>query len=248
MRLIAGVVVAGLIVTGCSTADSKDIRTSGIKADFRVTVKDNETRVDVLATLRAGTLTYVELGNDEAINVAGTNSMTEQDPTFIRTKLRRNKSLGVTNYSGRLEDELLAVTHVSFDLHRDSDNESAQSNVNLPERLQLIAPAVGTRASRQSPITVRISGPSYLPTTVNWTGSCIQEGELRLPPRSVVGHIPAGRIKQSPVSPSAGQTATTSCTVTIKVFRRENGTLSPAFKDGSVVAEAQSSRDITSIP
>ncbi|MFB6726373.1 hypothetical protein ACFCV3_39760, partial [Kribbella sp. NPDC056345] len=248
MRLIAGVVVAGLIVTGCSTADSKDIRTSGIRADFRVTVKDNEQRADVLATLRAGTLTYVELGNDEAINVAGTNTMSEQDPTLIQTKLRRNKSLGVTNYSGRLEGELRAVTHVTFILHRDSDNESAaQSTVTLPERLQLTAPAVGTTASRQSPLTVRFeSGPTDLPTTVNWTGSCIQEGELRLPAGGVVAHIPAGRIKQSPVSPSAGQTATTSCTVTIKVFRRATGALDPAFKDGSVVAEAQSVREITS--
>lgn len=234
-------VVAGLIVTGCSTADSKDIRTSGIKADLRVTVKDNERRADVLATLRAGTLTYVKLGNDEAISVSGTDSSTD---------LRRNKSLGVTNYSGRLEGELRAGTEVTFNLQRDSDNESApHSTVALPERLQLIAPAVGTTASRQSPITVRFeSGPTDLPTTVNWNGSCIQEGELRLPAGGVVGHIPAGRIKQSPVSPSAGQTATTSCTVTIKVFRRATGALDPAFKDGSVVAEAQSSRDITSIP
>jgi len=235
------VVVAGLIVTGCSTADSKDIRTSGIKADLRVTVTDHDRRADLLATLRAGTLTYVKLGDDEAINVSSSDSATD---------LRRSKSLGVTTYSGRLEGELRAGTEVTFNLRRDSNNESApHSTVMLPERLQLIAPAAGTAASRQSPITVRFdSGPTSLPTTVNWTGSCVQEGELQLPPGGVVAHIPAGRIKEKTVSPSAGQTADTSCTVRIKVSREATGALDPAYKDGSIVAEAQSFRDITSIP
>src|SRR3954471_3048333 len=96
VRLIASVVAAGLILAGCSTADSKDVRTSGIKADLLVTVKDHDRRAELLATLRAGTLTYVKLGNDEAINVSSSDSATE---------LRRNKSLGVTTYSGRLEGE-----------------------------------------------------------------------------------------------------------------------------------------------
>lgn len=234
-------VAASLMLVGCSTADSKDIRTSGIKADLLVTVKDHDRRAELLATLRAGTLTYVKLGDDEAINVSSSDSSTE---------LRRTKSLGVTTYSGRLEGELRAGTEVTFDLRRDSNNESApHSTVTLPERLQLIAPAVGTTASRQSPITVRFeSGPTDLPTTVSWSGSCIQNGELRLPAGGVVTHIPAGRIKPTAVSPSAGQSADASCTVRIKVFRRATGALDPAYKEGSIVAEAQSFRDITSIP
>src|SRR5689334_21260674 len=89
VRHIAGLVAAGLILAGCSTADAKDIRTSGIKADFLVTVKDHERRADVLATLRAGTLTFVKLGDGESVNVSGSGSAAE---------LRRTKNLGVTNY------------------------------------------------------------------------------------------------------------------------------------------------------
>lgn len=233
-------VAAGLILAGCSTADSKDIRTSGIKADLRVTVKDHERRADVLATLRAGTLTYVKLGSGESITTAASGASVQ---------LGVNKMLGVTNYSGRLDGDLTAGTEVTFDLQRDGDNESApHSTVFLPERLQLIAPAVGTTASRSSSITVRIdSAPADQPTTVSWNGQCVQAGEIQLPSGVTIAQIPAGRIRQLAATASPGQRNTNSCTITLTAYRRTTGSLDPAFKEGSIVAEAQSSRNITSI-
>ncbi|GAA0624048.1 hypothetical protein GCM10009534_69570 [Kribbella sandramycini] len=229
---------AALILTGCSTADAKDIRTSGIRADFVVTVKDRSRGADVRGTLRAGTLTYVKLGDGESLHVTGGTASTD---------LRHSKSLGVTSYLGRLDGEQRAGTEITFDLRRDSENQSApRSTVVLPERLQLTAPAIGTTASRKSPLAVRFdSAPTDLPTTVHWSGPCIQDGELRLPSGAVGGQIPANAIRLA-ATPSPGQPGV-ACTIKVKVFRQAIGVRDPAFKDGTVIAEAQSTRELTSI-
>ncbi|MFC9693366.1 hypothetical protein ACFTSF_32755 [Kribbella sp. NPDC056951] len=242
MRLIAGVVAAGLIVTGCSTADSKDIRTSGIKAGLHVTVKDHEQRADVLATLRAGTLTFVKLNDGESISASGGGGS---------VKLERHKSLGVTNYSGRLDGTLNAGTEVTFDLQRNSENDPApRSVVSLPERVLLTAPANGTTYSRRAAIPVRFETvPTDQQTKVQWDGICVQQGEIQVPSGASSVVIPGGKITLVPPSTAspAGQSSTT-CNVRITVIRTTTGSLDPAYKEGSVIGEAQSARDIVSTP
>ncbi|TDD59538.1 hypothetical protein E1263_14405 [Kribbella antibiotica] len=238
MRLIAGLVVAGVILSGCSTADSQDIHTSGIKADLRVTVTDYLPGAEAEALLRVGTLTYVKLGKNESISASGAGSTQE---------LMRNKSLGVTNYSTPLNGTFKGGDEITFALKRNPETSAPSSTVVLPERLQLTAPATGTTASRTSPITVQFYSvaPTALPTTVSWSGSCIQESSLQFPPGATGGKIPADLITLA-TAPSPDQ-SNTKCTIRIRVFRQTKGSLDPAFKEGSITAEAQSFREITSI-
>jgi hypothetical protein len=60
-----------LVVAGSSTVDSKDIRTSGITADYVVTLPESTDAADVSASFRVGTLTFVDLGDGESIKASG---------------------------------------------------------------------------------------------------------------------------------------------------------------------------------
>jgi len=237
VKRIAALAVV-LVLTGCSTVESKDIRTSGLSAGLVVTLPENADEADVSATLRVGTLTFVELGTEEEITAAGGGKS---------ATLKHRRSAGVTSYAGRLDGVTAAGTEITFSLKRDGDNESApRSTVVLPERVRMVAPAAGTTFSRRKDIAVRFaSEPSQLPTNLGWAGECVQPGSLEVPPGQTSATIARGLIRQVTTTPTPGKD-TSRCQVRLTLTRRTEGKLDGAFKDGSVSAESQSVRDIVS--
>ncbi|WP_329001134.1 hypothetical protein OHA18_42720 [Kribbella sp. NBC_00709] len=239
MKRIAAL-VAVLALTGCSTVQSKDIRTGGMTANLVVTLPEATDAADVSASLQVGNLTFVELGDGEKIRASGGGK---------DVKLKHHRAAGVTDYSNRLDGVVTAGTEITFDLERGGDNDSApRSTVKLPERVHLVAPAAGTTLSRRRDIAVRFeSEPSQLPSLLTWAGACIQEGDLELPPGQTSAVIARGSIKQVTTTPTPGQDISR-CEVRLSLTRRTEGTLDPAFKNGSVTAESESARMITSAP
>jgi len=234
MRPLAVLIVTALVLTGCSTVDSADIRTSGMTADLFVKLPEDANSVDVTASFRVGTLTYVELGGGEKVSASADG----QNET-----LRRGKFAGATSYTGQL-DATKPGTEITFDLKRDGDNTSAPSStVTLPEPVHLTAPA--GKLSRRATIQVTFaSGPAQ---ALTWTGPCIQTGSLEIEAGRSSATIAAGLIRAvAPASPGAG--TSTTCQLTLTLTRRTTGKLDGAFKDGSVVAEAQSVRQAVSAP
>ncbi|MEU4607266.1 hypothetical protein AB0F43_30140 [Kribbella sp. NPDC023972] len=238
MKRIAALAVV-LILTGCSTVESKDVRTSGITANLLVTLPENADQADVNASLRVGTLTFVELGADDRITASGGGQT---------TRLDHHRAAGVTRYSNRL-DAAKAGTEITFSLERDGDNESApRSTVVLPERVRLVAPAAGTTYSRRTAIAVRFdSGPSQQPSILTWAGECIQPGSLQLEPGRTSATIARGSIKPAATTVTPAGSSST-CQIDLTLTRRVEGTLDEAFKDGSIAAESQSVRRVVSAP
>lgn len=237
VKRIAALAVV-LVLTGCSTVESKDIRTSGMTANLVVTLPENADEADVSASLRVGTLTFVELGGDEELSAAGGGQT---------AKLDHHRAAGVTNYSTRLNGVTKAGTEITVSLKRDGDNESAPaSTVVLPERVRLTAPAAGTTYSRRKPIAVKFdSEPSQQPSILTWAGECVEPGSLQLEPGRTTATIARGSIKPAATTPG---TSPTTCPVDLTLSRRVEGTLDKAFKDGSIAAESQSVRRVVSAP
>ena len=208
-------------------------------ADLLVTLPEGATSADVSATLRVGTLTFVELGGDEEMSASGDGKT---------ASLKRGKFGGATSYTGRLAGVAKPGTEVAFALQRDGDNASApRSTVTLPEPVRLTAPAAGARFSRRSSdIAVRFSsGPSEVGSVLTWTGECIQSGSLELEPGRTAVTISRGSIKQVTSPPS---NSSSTCQITVTLTRRTKGKLDEAFKDGFVAAESQSVRQVVSAP
>jgi hypothetical protein len=230
-----------LVVAGCSTVQSKDVRTSGISATYVVTLPDSADVADVSASYRVGTLTFVELGDGESVTSSGGGK---------DVKLKHHKSAGVTDYDGQLDGVVAAGTEVTFDLTRGSGNDSApKSTVKLPERVKLTAPQTGTTYSRRAAIPVRFdSGPSDLSSLITWAGDCIQPGSLQLESGRTSVSLPPGSLRPVTGTPTPGRKPSTICLVTMTLTRRTDGTLDSAFKDGSITAQSESSRQINSAP
>ncbi|HEY3560403.1 MAG TPA: hypothetical protein VGL05_23220 [Kribbella sp.] len=230
-----------LILAGCSTVQSKDIRTSGITATYVVTLPETTDVAAVSASYRVGTLTFVELGDGESVTSSGGGK---------DVKLKRHKAAGVTDYDGQLDGVVAAGTEITFDLTRGDGNDSApRSTVNLPERVKLTAPRTGTTYSRRAALPVRFeSGPSDLPALVSWAGDCVQPGSLQLEPGRTSVSIPPGSIRPVTGTPTPGVKPSATCAVSVSLTRRTDGTLDKAFKDGSVTAQSESTRQITSAP
>ncbi|MGZ0152816.1 hypothetical protein ACXJJ3_37560 [Kribbella sp. WER1] len=238
-RIVVGALV--LVLAGCSTVQSKDVRTSGITATYVVTLPETTDVADVSASYRVGTLTFIELGDGESVTSSGGGK---------DVKLKHHKSAGVTDYDGQLDGVVAPGTEITFDLKRGSNDDSAPtSTVKLPERVKLTAPQTGTAYSRRAALAVRFdSGPSDLPAVVTWAGDCVQSGSLELEPGRTSASIPPGSIRPVTGTPTPGRKPTTTCPVTLMLTRRADGTLDKAFKDGSVTAQSESSRQISSTP
>jgi hypothetical protein len=233
-----------VVLTGCSTVDSADVRTSGLTGNVVASVPEGASYTDVDASLTVGTLTFVQLGDGEKLTAsAGGKSVT----------LKRQKISGATSYRGRLAGVKDAGTEIVIDLQRDGDNTSApRSAVRLPETVSLEAPAAGAGFSRaRDDIRVRIASPSKLPAILTWAGPCIVAGSIDLEPGRTDVTISRGTLK--PLTPSStGATpppaSAATCQISLTVTRRSDGVLDPAFKNGSIRAESQSTRQVTSAP
>ncbi|MET9275991.1 hypothetical protein [Kribbella sp. NPDC003557] len=240
MKRIA-VVATVLVLAGCSTVDSKDIRTSGITANYVVTLPETAEVANVSASYRVGTLTFVELGDGESVRSSGGGKEVE---------LKRHHAAGVTDYSGQLDGVVQAGTEITFDLTRGMGDDSAPSStVRLPERVRLAAPLAGATYSRRVAIPVRIdSRPSELPSVLTWAGECILTDSLELVPGRTSATIPAGSIRPSQTTPTPGVKPPATCPVNLTLTRRTEGTLDKTFKNGHITAETESVRRISSVP
>ncbi|WP_433005816.1 hypothetical protein [Kribbella sp. CA-294648] len=227
-----------VLITGCSTVDSADIDTSGITANLLVTVPDGTTTAEVSATLRVGTMTYVELGGGEKISASGGGHT---------ATLKRGKLAGATSYTGRLDGACTAGTEITFALERDGGKASAPTSVvKIPEPIRLTAPAAGARISRQSDLVLRFAAAAD-GGVLSWAGPCVQGGSVTLEGGRTSATISRGTIRALP-TPTPNAEATVSCELILTLTRRSDGTLDKTFKDGSVAAEIQTVRQVVTAP
>ena len=234
MRSLGVLIGLALVVTGCSTVDSADIKTSGMTADLLVKLPENADAVDVTASFRVGNLTYVELGSGENVEVSAEGK---------REQLHRGKFAGATSYTGQLGVSKGSKVEINLALNRAGGNTSAPSStVVLPEPVHLSQPVGGTKLSRRKDVQVTFaSGPAQ---TLTWSGPCIQTGSLEIEPGRSSTTIAAGLIRAT--TPASAGTDT--CQVEFLLSRHTTGRIDGAFKDGTIVAVAQSTHQVVSAP
>jgi hypothetical protein len=240
LRLTALTAALALLV-GCSSVDSGDIRTHGMKARFLVSVSQGADAAEVSAGLKVGTLTFVDLDKGEKLSASSADASTE---------LHKRNALGVTDYYGRLPGVTAAGTEVVVGLARTGKDDSApRSVVKLAEPVSFAAPAVGTQFSRRQGIVVRLeTKPTDEPTEVNWHGDCVQTGAVQV--SGDTARIAPGTVRRATPPPGAtpGTKVPETCTVTLTVVRRTRGDVDPAFGGGDIYAEANATREISSRP
>jgi hypothetical protein len=225
-----------LVLTGCATVPSKNLRTPGIKAQMTVAAADGG--VDVRVRLSAGSLTSVELDDGEHVDAASGGRS---------ARLSRTTFLGVTSYFAHLAGRTTPGTPVTVALTRtDKDTSAPRSRVVLPPRLGVATPRDGGSMSRSHDLRFVVNRAAG-GIRVAWQGSCVASGfgtEFAAGQPIVV---PADSLHATARASSASS-APTSCLVTFTVTRFVTGTLDPAFGGGQIRGERSVSLALTSRP
>jgi uncharacterized protein YceK len=73
-RPIVVLTAAVIVLTGCSTVDSADVRTGGLTGNVVASVPEGASYTDVDASLTVGTLTFVQLGDGEKLTALAVGS------------------------------------------------------------------------------------------------------------------------------------------------------------------------------
>lgn len=241
--VIAALFLLSVVVAACQSIESGDIQTGAMTAVIEVRPRRDGSATDVTASLTAGAFTFVDLdGEDRLVAHSGE----------VSVELQQSDLLGAVNYAGALEGIHAPGDVVTVALVRGEGKDGAPSStVRLPEPVTLTAPAPGTSFSRENDDIVATieSAASEDPVRLSFRGECIEEGGLDVPAGQTTVTIAKGSIAKKTSADAADATQVPdTCTITLTVSRRIEGTLDPAFEGGSIAAVTSSSIDLTSTP
>lgn len=221
---------------GCTTADSTDLKTSGIYATITAT-GDGAGKTQVSTVLQLGPLStaFVQLkGMDALTATSGTQTVT----------LKEFNLLGLISYTGTLDGDAEGKAF-TVALTRSADDKSAPMSTGvLPAQLTITSPAASAQFKRGTdPIEVKWDNAGKTdPIEVELSGTCVQ----------TVSKTPSDTgsltIAAADLKPNKEKEMDT-CDVTVSVKRTRAGTLDPAYgKGGTVRGIQQRSVKIVSKP
>ena len=236
----SSVVVSGVVlIAGCTSLQSSNLKTSGMSAYLRV-IGDGTGQTNASAQFNVdnNATDFVDLSSgDSAVAQAGGQTQT----------MSRNDVLGAITYQSTFSGLDAEGTQYTIALNRASDVSAPSSTVSMPHPFNITAPTSSASFSRtKDAITVTYdnSGSS---DQLSWSsnGNCV--GGLpggTVSPDSGSFTIPKGTI----VSTDASQASQT-CQVTLSLTRVRQGQLDSHYgSGGSIAAEHVRTVTFTSTP
>jgi hypothetical protein len=204
------------VAVGCAKTDSDDILTRGMYADIKDTSDGASTTVS--ATLYQGPpheLVFIELtGDDQLIAKHGT-----QSKVMSETQVLNVVSHHATFTSGNENDAF------DVEFRRIVDDGAPKSTATLPAGFTIAMPPSSVSRAGTLPIDWSPSGTA---DAMSWSaeGSCIEtaSGSINGDPGNLV--IAASTLKLRM------NTQETQCNVTVRIDRRREGSVDPAFEKG----------------
>jgi hypothetical protein len=231
---IAAALTTALVGAACSTVDSGDLRTSGMRANILVTAGEDYSTVAV--SISAGGTTSVKLQGDDHL-VARSGKLSD--------RLSLDGALGYHSYHGTLEGVTEPGTEVEVDLSRGSGDTSTTSTVKLPAEVHVLAPRPDTSTSRSRDTQFRVN-PAAGAINVAWKGTCVAAGWMSFE-EGVPLVVPARTLAR--LQPASGQPQPPQrCLVTWTVTRVATGTIGDEFRGGSIDAARSTSLVLRSTP
>ena len=223
-------------IAGCTSIDSADIKTHGIKPSMSISSSDQQANSHVDVTFHVGDspTTFVNLNQGETV-VASTDTP---------VTLNEYDVLGVTGYAGDLATKAPGTT-VTINVTRVDNDSAPASTVTMTEQLALTAPAPGGSVSRAND-DVAVSWTSDASedgVTVSWSGLCVDDDHVDVAPPAKDVTIAKGKIKKK-----TGDNIDDNCDITFSATRTRTGTLDPAFGGGTIRHSFTSSAKLTSTP
>jgi major membrane immunogen (membrane-anchored lipoprotein) len=227
MRTSTMLIAALLALPACAeSVESDDVLTDGMYAELRAEASEDGTRIT--ATLRVGGAT-----SNTYVMLTGADSLTATAAGETEEMTAQNNGGNVFRYTADL-DATAEDTVVVFRFDRSIDDGAPNSRCTLPRAMTIEAPVDGEvfrRADQDVEITWDTSG-SNRPIDLTVEGECFDDVSVSLEDDPGSYTIQAGTLTSVGDPPSA-------CEATVRLSRRNNGTLDPGFGEGGSVVCSQ---------
>jgi hypothetical protein len=237
-------VLAAAFVVGCTTSDSTDIRTSGMRPSMSITSSSTSpgSNVSVILFVGDSITTRIELEGEDKLSVTAGEEVKE---------LGETKILELVSYSAAIATQEPGDEVVIAFSRGEDDEDAPDSRVALTEKVSLTSPAAGGAFSRENDnivVTWANSAPSEDTVKVETSGECIQGTELSVPANETSVTLAAGSITKREPRENEEQPVPDECELSITVKRSRSGTVDPAFGGGSLTHTYRASTSVTTRP
>lgn len=245
LRNITITITVGVACIACSSLESEDLRTSGMRPDIVVRSNDIDANSKLNVNIHVGEsiTSFVDLDPPDV--------MTASVDGGAPVELDESNLLGATGYSLDINGKEPG-TEVLVALTRGEEDDSAPSStVTFTEQLTLASPGSGAELSRATDdINVEwTSEASEDGVRVTVTGECIDSISLDVQAGDTGVVIEAGTLQKKEDSNTEDDTdIPDSCGITVSVVRTRTGSLDPAYGGGSIRHEFSASAQATSKP
>lgn len=225
-----------ILIYGCSTTSSENVKSQGIYAFIVVEAVDN-TATGVAVTLNVGSATGT------ALILNGSDSLIATARGVTQTLTKTRDVFGLVYYITTFNFNVPG-TEVVVSLSRPQDTSCPNSHVLMPDPFTVTAPSSGQSFNSQDTITV------------NWTPAAPAAGTINIDISTRCTAADGSRVDYSK-SLTPGDTGTTSipvasvlpvdsydrtqaCTCNVDVSRTADGILDPNYGEGGAIMADQS--------
>ena len=243
IRNVVTIALSGLACVACTSLDSVELRTNGMKPDMvvRSSAEQANSKLDVQIHVGDSLVDFVDLVDPDVLTV--------QVDGAAAVELTENNLLGATGYSTDIATKAPG-TEIKVILTRGPDDDGAPSStVTLTEQLALTAPAAGAALSRADDdiVVTWTSEASDDDVSVSLSGDCIQPANRAVAADATTVTFEKGSVLKRE-DPEEGDPIPDSCDATVRVVRTRTGALDPAFGGGGIRHEFSAQAGVTTNP
>lgn len=209
---------AALSLTACAAADSNDIDTHAIYADYSVT--SNGVTSEVVAQLKVGGAT-----SNTIVKLTGGDQLVAYNGVTSDVMSKRSNLFGDIEYYWKYSGDV-GGTSYTITFERPSRGELVSSSASLPKDFEITSPAYGVSYTAAQNLPVAWTVASSEDMNINLSGSC---GLLYV---TALAGVTSKSIDLGGVAPLTPSSTATSCVMSVLLIRDRTNPVNAAFGEG----------------
>jgi len=232
--LLLVLAIPAIMISGCGSTKSENVKSSGINAKIVLTADSHSTKVET--TLSVGS------SRGTSLEIDGSDSLKATARGVTQTLAKERDLFGDFSYTTTF-DFSVPDTEVVVSFDRPKDTSCPNSRVLMPDPFTLTAPSSGQVFTSQSSIAVNWTpaGPASGTVDVDFSTSCTATNGSAVSRSRTITSADNGAtsVPVSGVLPTETYNTAHACTCDVAVSRRANGTLDPNYGEGGSVTGSQ---------
>jgi hypothetical protein len=219
---------SAILITGCGSTSSENVKSQGISASIVVNANNNTTTVDTTLTVGSPFGTNLVLGGADSLRATARG---------VTQTLTKSQSLILTSYTTTFNFNVPG-TEVVVALDRPNDQSCPNSRVLMPDPFSITAPSPGQVFTSQDSIPVSWAPAGFV--DVNFATTCTAaNGSIFRSVTLTSANTGTMSVPVASVLPTESYNTAQACTCNVELSRTAYGTLDPNYGEGGTIKGVQ---------